>query len=173
MTEPENKPSFLLTHTLGILGVLAVTLLIQYIYRVNMIGPAAAQPGQWQLGLGLTGGILVLGLIVLPLRRRLRSGPAKKLEPWMFTHAYVSLAAGIILLHHGFFRFALDLRGILLALLWVTIVVGIVLLFLRSRQTEGETSKTILRLSTYHRVLAVLTGMLLVVHVFFDAVIRQ
>ncbi|MDD5542296.1 MAG: hypothetical protein PHX83_03910 [Acidobacteriia bacterium] len=173
MTEDKNKSSFRGNHALGIPGVLAVAVLVQYFYRTHMIGPEASQAGQWQLGLGLVGGILVLGLIIFPFRRRLRQGPAKELEPWMITHAYVSLAAGIILLHHGYFNLALDLRGVLLALLWVTIVLGIVLLFLRSRKTGVETSKTFLKLSTYHRVLAVLTGILLVVHVFFDAVIRQ
>jgi len=172
MAEPGNEPSFKGVHILGILGLVAVGALVEYIYRVYMMG-AATQSSQWQLGLGLAGGFLVLGLIVWPLRRRLRYGPAKKLEPWMITHGYLSLAAGIILLHHGVFNFALDLRGILLSFLCLTIALGVVLLILRLQQKGVETSKLILTLATYHRVLAVLTGILLVVHVLFDAVVRQ
>jgi hypothetical protein len=173
MAESEKRSSSPGAHILGILGVLAVAALVQHLYRVHMIGGGSTESSQWQLGLGLVGGTLVMLLIVVPFRRRLRNGPAKKLEPWMITHGYISLAAATILLHHAFFNFTLDLRGILLSLLSLTIALGVVLLALRLRQKQERTTKVILRLSTYHQVLAVLTGVLLVVHVLFDAVVRH
>lgn len=174
MTEQNNESfSTGLYHAVGIVLVIAVYWMVHHVYQVDMLGGTEVESSQWQLGLGLCGGALVAALIIFPMRRRLRRGPAQGFEPWMVLHSYLGVVAGIILLHHGFFNFSLNLRGILLAALMLTIVLGFVALILRKRLAAGVESTLLKKISLYHRVFSVLTGILLVVHVLFDAVVRQ
>ena len=153
--------------------VLVVYWWVHHVYQVDMVGGTEVESSQWQLGLGLGGGALVAALIIFPMRRRLRHGAAKGFEPWMIMHSYLGMVAGVILLHHGFFNFSLNLRGILLAALMLTIVLGFLAVILRMRQGEGMESTFLKKIALYHRVFSVLTGILLVIHVLFDAVVRQ
>jgi|GEM_PF-4922429 len=159
-------------HSWGVILVVAVGLAVRYIYQVYMLSGSPSF-SQWQLGLGLAGGAMVVLMIVFPLRRRLRQGAAKGFEPWMITHAYLGVAAGVILLHHGLFNFALDLRGILLSLLTLSLALGVVLMLLRKREGGRDPSTMTRRISSLHLLCSLFTGILLVVHVLFDAVVRQ
>ncbi len=173
--EPTNdqSSSSAVSHVIGILLVVATYWIVQHVYQADMLGGTSVQSSQWQLGLGLAGGGLVVLLIVLPFRRRMRQGAAKSFEPWMVFHSYPGVVAGIILLHHGFFHFSFDLRGILLSLLMIAILLGVACLILRKLQGEKTESGLMKKLSLYHRLFSVLTGALLIVHILFDAVVRQ
>ncbi len=173
MEEGKAKSSTAIYHVWGIALVVAVFLIVRHVYQTYMFGGSTVQSSQWQLGLGLAGGALVVALVVFPFRRRMRQGAAGKLEPWMIGHSYLGLAAGIVLLHHGFFHFSFDLRGILLSFLMITLLLGVIVLFLRWKQEAKVESALLKKMSLYHRFFSILTGVLLVVHVLFDAVIRQ
>lgn len=174
MAQQNGASSFKVSlHLFGILLVVAVALAVRYVYRNYLMGGTTVQASQWQLGLGLAGGAMTVGLIVLPLRRRLKRGVTKTFEPWMITHAYLGAASGVILLHHGFFHFTLDLPGILLLSLMLSIVLGMVLIVLRKHQrAKGGEAAWTKRVSSFHTLFSVLTGILLVVHVLFDAVVH-
>lgn len=173
-----ERASSAATHLIGMILLGAVAFLVRYFYQNYMISGSPAS-SQWQLGFGLLGGALVVCLIVFPLRRRLRLGAPKVFELWMIPHAYWGLVAGIILLHHGFFHFGFDLRGILLFLLMLSLGLGAVLIVLRQRESSrrgdesSEKPTWTARVASLHLMVSVLTGLLLVIHVLFDAVVRQ
>ncbi|MBZ5538788.1 MAG: hypothetical protein LAO31_22815 [Acidobacteriia bacterium] len=171
MTEPQETPSSMV-HIFGVLLIIVVGVVVRVIYQAYMLSGSPSS-SQWQLGLGLAGGAGVVLLLVFALRRRLRLGAAKGFEPWMITHAYCGVAAGIVLLHHGLFNFAMDLRGILLLLLTLSLLLGILLLILRKQEGATGPSAMTRRLSSLHLLVSIFTGILLVVHVLFDAVVHQ
>jgi hypothetical protein len=171
MTEPQETSSSMI-HVFGVLLIIVVGVIVRYIYQAYMLSGSPSS-SQWQLGLGLVGGAGVVLLLVFALRRRLRQGAAKGFESWMITHTYCGVATGIVLLHHGLFNFTMDLRGILLLLLILSLVLGILLLILRKREAATGASAMTRRISSLHLLVSIFTGILLVVHVLFDAVVRQ
>jgi hypothetical protein len=171
MTDPQEKPSSMV-HMTGVALIVVVGVIVRYIYQTYMISGSPSS-SQWQLGLGFAGGAGVVLLLVFAMRRRLRQGVVKGFEPWMIMHAYLGVAAGIILLHHGLFNFAMDLRGILLLLLIASLLLGILLILLRKREASSGPTAMARRISTLHLLVSLFTGILLVVHVLFDAVVRQ
>lgn len=179
MSNAEKAPSSsFLPHLLGLSFALAVGLGIHLFYPRDMGGGGETQRSQWQLGLGLAGGAMVWLLIFLPLRRRLQKRLSGRFEPWMITHSWLGVGATLLLLHHADFHFSFDLRGILLGCLLLSVLLGVVLLLLRQKQSWSGSEATaspsphVAKLVTYHRLFSVLTGALLAFHVLFDAVIR-
>lgn len=177
----QTPPSYLMLHLFGLLLAMAAGFGVHHVYERNMLRGDATAASQWQLGLGLAGGALVIGLTILPLRRRMRKQTSGTFDTWMITHSWLGVIATIILLHHSYLRFPSDftsLRDLLLLCLLISVLLGIVLIVLKqknakvSNEVPTRTSRMERRLLVYHRVFSVLTGILLVVHVLFDAVVR-
>lgn len=168
-------------HLFGLMFTVVTGLGVHHVYQRFMLSGNITAASQWQLGLGLTGGALMVLLIILPLRKQMRKQTTGGFEPWMITHSWLGVVVTIILLHHAYLRFPSDftsVNDILLLCLLISTLLGVLLLVLRQK-TAGEKSEPLVpasgmvrRLVVYHRVFSVLTGILLVVHVLFDAVVR-
>lgn len=109
--------------------------LIGWIVRRDGLYTSASDFGYW---LGVTGGSLMLVLLIYPLRKRFRSlvvlGPLKH---WFRFHMFAGIAGPVIVLFHATFRIGSFNAGIALASMLLVVASGLVGRFIYRKIHHG------------------------------------